>query len=721
MVDFSPLTNARPTVGLVLQIPTNGPRYWRVTHLFENALYFVWVNEPEKFIYARRPFRRTYSQIDHLCSEGAVWGRLALPQYLASSLSEESDQSALTAAWEQISPLIETLSIEDNLDRTNFTRLIRSHAESKQIEFRSLYRSVLRYYYFGALKRALLPLPRGPRIGYRPYALATSSSLPQKRRGRLSGIERKLGVNDFVLSQSDIQQMMERIRKALSSGPLLITDAYENYMREDFAKTHPTVFREYVDKRRTVPVTLRQFRYHANLADLDSTLIDNLLRASRPGDHTGSLYASGPAEVYEIDSTGGRIHLVSKYDRGALLGTPLIYLIIDRWSRYIPSVYMSLRDASYEEVRHALLVAFTSRERFQRLGVDVDDETWPIGRVSASLCCDRGSEYLSYAMIQSAVDDLRIEQTILPPYCPDAKAIVENTIGTLKARMVNSGLKGVYAKRPIDPISKRAKKAASAVAVETLGDAYRVLIEKVIEHNNREHSALRKLKVLAQAGVPPTPQAAYLWGLENISSLRRPPLTDEDYRRLLLSIDKASLSNGQLRYRKHLYDPADEAAHALCMRSGKRPRQISIRVDKPSPYEVFCPDSQGNWARFEPSRSARNEMDTLQPDEEDVLESQGATLWVSAKDDSLRTRLSDGSKRSGPSRKRAERKSISEEERRHLRKTETKAIKGILTQQPQPREFPHQDAHSSEDGWVQREQDSQLKALDIIRKHRRGE
>src|SRR6266576_929077 len=77
-------------------------------------------------------------------------------------------------------------------------------------------------------------------------------------------------------------------------------------------------------------------------------------------------------------------------------------------------VYLSLKEPSYEDVRHALLIAFTSREkRFRFLNVNIDDVRWPVGRMPAELCPDRGSDFMSASMEKAVVQDLRIDLTPL--------------------------------------------------------------------------------------------------------------------------------------------------------------------------------------------------------------------------------------------------------------------------------------------------------------------
>jgi len=185
--------------------------------------------------------------------------------------------------------------------------------------------------------------------------------------------------------------------------------------------------------------------------------------------------------------------------------------------------------------------------------------------------------------------------------------------------MKSSRLKGVFADRPLDPGSKQQKRKAVQAAAESILELYQVLMEIVDDHNNRPHPALRRRPILAQAGVKPTPREAYLWGLKNITGLRRPPVSDEDIYRMLLSVNHATLSNGTLRYRNRIYDPANGAATAICEHSRRRATRIMIRIDKSAPFELFIPGKRGDWAHFRISEGAAEELSGVTIDEEQAL------------------------------------------------------------------------------------------------------
>jgi len=728
MIDFESLTNTTPTAGLVLRLDETDDRYLRLTHVFDDCVYAMWVGEPEQARYARRPVRKLRQELEQLAVDSSsTWGRIVLPTALSYPPQEGSERAlALDAAWNLIEPLIKSFDQESNLTRSMFSASIRQRAAASQTTFITLQRLVLRYYYFGGTRLALLPLPRGAKPGRAASisvaADALGKRIPAKRRGRQPGLAEELGANEFIVDEVDIEDMVDCLKAALRKGSTHKSLVHEDYLAGAFRRRHPDIHAEYIAGKRVEPITVRQFRYYIDSrARLSDDLAKNLRTHERNPGYLGSVYASGPGEVYEIDSTGGRLYLVSPGDPPVIVGQPTIYLIIDRWSRFVVSAYMSLRSPSYEEVRHCLLIAFTSREkRFRALGIDINDERWPVGRMPAVLCPDRGSDFMSDSMEQAVAQDLRIELTPLPPFCPDGKAIVERMIREVKRRMAASALKGTYADRPMDPHSKRAARSAKLAAVHSLAEAYRKLIELIDDHNNRPHTVLRRRRILTQAGIRPTPKNAYLWGLKHIAGLRSPPLTEADYRRLLLSVDTANISSGVLRYKSRPYLPANEAAVDLAAKSTTRARQIGIRLDKTYPYEIEVPTPRGDWAIFRITIGAASELAGMSLDEEEALASQNARLWARAEHQARVERVTAKSAKAAPSKKRRVQATVVDrQEQLATRARETADLKGKLTGQSSPLRLDEITTPSTPvEDWQKIEEQERLRNLELIRQHR---
>ena len=681
----------------------------------------MWVGEPAMARTAKRPQKFSYTELQKVAAaKGATWGRLALPPRLCTPpIADSEEDLKLQASWQLIRPLVEIFDLESNLARDKYEFLIRQHATSTNTNFKTLRRLLHRYFYFGRNIYALLELKRG-----KPSPTASSdnnSASSPGRRGPKSILSKKLGENDFVLSTEDIDDMVKTLKRLLRKGPTTHTNAHDEYLAKRFAKRHPQVYKEYIELKRQLPISYRQFTYHvSNHALLEERLAANLRTHQRNAGSLGSIHANGPGEIAEIDATGGRIHLVTSGPSPVEIGKPTIYLLIDRWSRFVLSVYMSLLPASYEELRQCLLIAFTSREkRFQALNVNIDDQRWPIGRIPPVICHDRGSEFIGESMRQAAAKELRIELTPLPPYCPDGKAIVERMMRELKRRMAESGLAGVYADRPLDPATKKVAKNAQAAAVHSLAEAYRVLIEKVEEHNNRPHSALKKKKALTQAGIEPVPREAYLWGLKHISGLRVVPFSDDEYARMLLATDMASIGSGVVRYKNSPYLPDDEAAILLAKQSTNRARAIQIRVDKSVRKEIFIVTKQGQWAKFKITRGAESDASAVTFDEADALGPTQSLLAAQAQHSSQVERVKARENQKKP-KGRVKASKASPQQKAEARTDETAALKAALTASQKTSPAVNSVKRTSvKPEWMRIEEAERLRQLELIRNQRK--
>ena len=159
------ISNIEPTPGLVLMVKEDEPHFLRLTS-FNNCAYVMRVGEPEAARYARRPFRMPWIAINRLLEERkAEWVGCNYLRRLSGTTRKATEPREIELAWALIEPLIENFEVQKNLSRGAFKGLIVHRATTQQVTFFTVYRLVLRYYYFGGARSALLPLPRGPAPG----------------------------------------------------------------------------------------------------------------------------------------------------------------------------------------------------------------------------------------------------------------------------------------------------------------------------------------------------------------------------------------------------------------------------------------------------------------------------------------------------------------------------------------------------------------------------
>jgi putative transposase len=635
---FEPFPQAQRLVPHVLAVRgTDGAsmRYLRLTHRFDGFCFGVWVSTAAEARNASRPQRFSWEDIIQMEQDGGVWGRMSLPFELARPLEHGTPDPA-DASWRIIEPLVDLFSRESNLARDRFSHLATQRSLEIGVDIKTVKRLLARYYYFGQDHAGLRSLIPGRRPNELELRRATSGdadigdvphdnsdeSIPsaaRERPGRRASVESTFGKNTFIVSPEDIEDMVARLSKMAKDGRTYVKEAYVQYLKIDFPRRHPELFEEVKAGRHPAPVSIWQFRRYINEhLSLTKDIAKNLRTRSAKAPGKGSLDSAGPGDIYEIDATGGRIVLVTSGPARRLIAQPTIYVIIDRWSRFIVSIYVSLKPPSWDEARYATLIAFTSREkRFSALGVDITDKRWPIGRVCSVLRRDRGSELTSESMDKVISGDMRIDPSTLPSVTPNGKAIIERFMRTLKGWMARN-VKGSYAERPMDLHAKRAAKRAKQITVHSLAELYRALIVFVEKYNNTPHSHLKKLGALKQAGIPPTPQAAYLWGCEHMTGARVTSYSDSDMQRLMLGVDQASTGGGELRYKTRRYVAANAAARAFLAARPAARKALQVRVDKTFPYELFV-ESRTDWPRFTMVPADKRALGYLTLDEYDAL------------------------------------------------------------------------------------------------------
>ena len=631
--------------------------YYRITHVFNSTgqLYYLEISTPEQVLVAKRPKSMPISVLNKLFEQNSknTLGNVPLPlEFIKTNVNEDlklSNQEIADNNYKLLLPLLEIFEDETYLKSRNFEPAIVKHAIQIEMSRVTLRRMILRYWYFGQSASVLAPLTRGPKLKLTNSTDIAAGDFENKisnRRGPKARITQALGENEFVVSLDDIQDMRKCLEKKLRKSYATKVSAHLDYLAEYFSKRHPEIYQEYLEKKIPEPVTIRQYRsYTSGTEWLDPELLEKLIQTKTYQTTTGALLANGPNEIYELDATVNRIFLVSK-KTNAVIGQPTLYVVIDRWSRFIVGVYISLKSPSWEELSYAILVSFTSRnKRFKNLGVDINDERWPVGKPPAVFMFDRGSEFRGHSAEKSIAENFKIEIALLPKRTPDGKAIVERVIRELKSRNGSASIDGAYQRRPTDYETRKAVKAAKGAAAYNLHEIFLLLIKEVESYNNSPHDTLKKNILLVREGVAPTPKAAFLWGQKHISGLNRPPYTDEDYQKMLLGTDRASIAGGTLNYKRLTYQPDNTIAKAMLLRSGKSAKQVKIRIDKSHPEKVYVETSHQEWACWKLTAGALNSFRGMTLDEIDQLREQGAMLYDVAKNDQQVADLQNTTKR----------------------------------------------------------------------------
>ena len=153
-------------------------------------------------------------------------------------------------------------------------------------------------------------------------------------------------------------------------------------------------------------------------------------RNHRPFTGAVSDYA-GTIGTYMTDATVADIYIVSRLSRRPI-GRPVIYTMVDAYSRLITGVYVGIEGGQYA-LRLLLQNTFADKVSFCRQhNIAIDPQDWPSHHLPTKIMTDRGSEFLG-GPLENLCEGYGIEIENLPAYRPDLKGVVEKLFDLIQS------------------------------------------------------------------------------------------------------------------------------------------------------------------------------------------------------------------------------------------------------------------------------------------------
>jgi hypothetical protein len=241
-----------------------------------------------------------------------------------------------------------------------------------------------------------------------------------------------------------------------------------------------------------------------------------------------------PGALYQIDAAIGDIYLVNDFYRERLIGRPVIYIVIDTFSRFITGFAVTLEGPSWMGARLALIDAFLNHGYCEAL----------IG--------DNG-EIKSYNA-NSLVNPLGLRVANATAYRPDWKAIVERNFRTIKNEYIHFVPGAVHPRRAFRHLDYRFEARLSL-------NGFRGLMSKCVNYYNNKHRIEdypMSMDMITKK-VKPTPRAIWEYGTTHLSGLLAGVEDEEKLRITLLPKGRASVHKGEGIYYKGLMYTCDLA------------------------------------------------------------------------------------------------------------------------------------------------------------------
>lgn len=227
-------------------------------------------------------------------------------------------------------------------------------------------------------------------------------------------------------------------------------------------------------------------------------------RNHRPFTGAVSDYA-GTIGTYMTDATVADIYIVSRLSRRPI-GRPVIYTMVDAYSRLITGVYVGIEGGQYA-LRLLLQNTFADKVSFCRQhGLEIDPQDWPSRHLPAKIMTDRGSEFLG-GPLENLCEGYGIEIENLPAYRPDLKGVVEKLFD-----LIQSAYKPLLKGKGVveSDIQERGAPDYRRQGTLDLEQFTAVVLRCVLYYNSQYiQSGFSRTPGMASAGITPT--AAAIW------------------------------------------------------------------------------------------------------------------------------------------------------------------------------------------------------------------
>lgn len=450
-----------------------------------------------------------------------------------------------------------------------------------------IYNYLRRYLQAGRVKNSLLPRYDKCGVSRNLACGIYSQEKPAVKLGRPSSLSKKEGVNRGIRITPGVEKkMIKGLKKFyLTTDKNSLETAYLLTLDEFFSDGNKKV------NGVEIPVlppavnlpTRKQFRYcfEKNLNDraankkarLGETQF-NLLHRDLHGDSTSLSF--GPRSVYMIDATIADVYLVSSFDRNKIIGRPVVYIIIDVFSRMIVGFSVSLEGPSWLGAMLALDNMVADKVAFcDEYKIPIEKWQWDCTLPPEAIFADRG-EFEGYNA-DVLVDVLGITIHNTPPYRGDLKGIVERQFGIAKEKYVKF-IPGAVKMR------ERGEKDHRLDATLTLWEFRAMMITNIVDYNlNHKLTWYRPDEFLVADNVALNPISLWNWGIQNHSGIL-PSLPRDVIRFALLPRKEVTVTRYGIRLQKDVYYMPPPT-----LKNRGRSEKIIVAYDPRSMDHVYLP------------------------------------------------------------------------------------------------------------------------------------
>lgn len=299
--------------------------------------------------------------------------------------------------------------------------------------------------------------------------------------------------------------------------------------------------------------------------------------------------SNGPGSLYQIDATVGNTYLVNRKNRDWIIGRPVIYFVVDVFSRLIAGLYVGLEGPSWIGAALALENAASDKVEYcKKFGINITKEEWPSFGLPEHLTTDRG-EYVGNKP-SHLIKTLNVKLEHLPAYRPDWKPFVEKQFDVSNEIYVR-WIPGAILER----MKERGESDVKDKAVLDIHEFETILIEYVRYHNKHYLTSFKRNDAMVADNVEPIPIDLWHWGRKNsLGSLSY--VHKDELRMNLLPSRKSRFTASGIKFNGELYTciTAEEESWRFRARNGEK-IDVEYSFDPRDTTRIFIRHEDGEF------------------------------------------------------------------------------------------------------------------------------
>lgn len=505
--------------------------------------------------------------------------------YKEESQISEKNKKIRDERWQSIKDIV---SQEPEIfERDSRGQFIKKVIDEKKKSKPLVYKYLVQYWQRGKVINALLP-------NYKE-----SGGKGKEKKGKKNGRRRKFEeeIGEGIVITEEIKQTFRVSVEKFFHTPKKNTfeKAYKLMLSTFFISGHRyenSVKKPILLEQEKLP-TIRQFKYwyeqtyktEEKLRKRNGDRKYELNHRAVLGTSVGELY--GPGTKYQIDATVADVYLVSSFNRNWIIGRPIIYVVIDVFSRMVVGLYIGLEGPSWFGAMMALANTASDKVSYcKQYDIDITKEEWNCHHLPQILLADRGE--LEGYNVERLIKTFNINVENTPPYRADWKGIVEQHF-----RIIHTKVKPFLPGTIDTDVRVRGDRDYRLDATLTLEEFTGIIIKCVLYHNNHHWlKSYNQDEMMIEDEVSLIPRELWKWGIKNRSGKLR-SYSEAIVKLHLLPTAKARVTYKGIEFKKMRFSTERSLKENWFGEARKKSWQIPICYDPRNMSHIYLPDEDG--------------------------------------------------------------------------------------------------------------------------------